>query len=97
MPNIRYTELAQDDLASLFQIIYADKPAIAIEFIDKLDIFIALLEDNPYMGIACKEKKIYQDCRVLIYEGYLIFYTIKSDEVIIIRILNAHHDYEDSL
>jgi len=94
MHNIRYTKLAEDDLASLFQIIYADKPNSAIDFIDKLDIFITLLEDNPYMGIACKKKNISQDCRVLIYENYLIFYTVSDDEVVIIRILNAHYDYE---
>jgi len=54
MHNIRYTKLAENDLASLFQIIYADKPNSAIDFIDRLDMFITLLEDNPYMGIACK-------------------------------------------
>jgi len=97
MHNIRYTKLAENDLASLFQIIYADKPDSAIDFLDKLDIFISLLEDNPYMGIACKEKKISQDCRVLIYEDYLIFYTVKNDEVVIIRILNSHHDYRNNL
>ena len=97
MHNIRYTRLAESDLASLFQLIYADKPHSAIEFIDKLDTFITLLEENPYMGIACKEKYISQDCRVLIYENYLIFYTVKEDEVVIVRILNAHNDYGDTL
>ena len=38
------------------------------------------------MGIACKEKHISQNCRVLIYENYLIFYTVEEDEVVIIRI-----------
>ena len=97
MHNIRYTKLAEDDLSSLFQLIYADKPNSAVDFIDKLDTFITLLEENPYMGIACKEKNISQDCRVLIYEEYLIFYTVKEDEVVIIRILNSHHDYENTL
>ena len=97
MHNIRYTKLAESDLASLFQLIYTDKPHSAIEFIDKLDTFITLLEENPYMGIACKEKHISQNCRVLIYENYLIFYTVKEDEVVIIRILNAHNDYADNL
>ncbi|MEA1880176.1 MAG: type II toxin-antitoxin system RelE/ParE family toxin [Campylobacterota bacterium] len=96
MHNIRYTKLAESDLASLFQVIYADKPNIAIEFIDKLDTFITLLEDNPYMGIACKEKNISQDCRVLIYEDYMIFYRLNNNEVVIIRILNTHYDYRAS-
>ena len=97
MYNIRYTELAEADLSSLFDIIYKDKPMFAIEFIDKLDRFIALLEENPLMGIECKYKKLDKDCRVLVYENYLIFYTVKEDEVVIIRILNVHNDYSNKL
>ena len=93
MHNIRYTELAEADLFELFQSIYADKPMAAVEYVDRLDKFIALLEDNPYMGVACKQKNIDRDCRVLIYENYLIFYTVQKDEVVIIRILNAHNSY----
>jgi plasmid stabilization system protein ParE len=97
MYNIRYTELAEADLSSLFDIIYKDKPMFVIEFIDKLDRFIALLEENPFMGIECKYKKLDKDCRVLVYENYLIFYTVKEDEVVIIRILNVHNDYSNKL
>ncbi|HFQ61181.1 MAG TPA: type II toxin-antitoxin system RelE/ParE family toxin [Epsilonproteobacteria bacterium] len=97
MYNIRYTELAEADLAELFQLIYEDKPMSAIEYIDKLDIFITLLEDNPYMGIECKQKKIDKDCRVLVYENYLIFYIVKQEEIVIIRILNAHNSYTDKI
>ena len=97
MYNIRYTKLAEADLGELFQLIYADKPMAAVEYIDKFDKFITLLEENPFMGIECKYKKIDRDCRVLVYENYLIFYTVKKEEVIILRILNAHHDYKDKL
>jgi len=97
MHNIRYTKLAENDLAELFQIIYQDKPNIAIDFLDKLDTFITLLEDNPYMGIDCKEKNIHQDCRVLVYQNYLIFYTFKNDEIVISRILNVHNNYSGTV
>lgn len=97
MYNIRYTQLAESDLSRLFQLIHEDKPIVAIEFIDKLDKFIGLLEQNPFMGIECKTKKIDKDCRVLVYEMYLIFYTVKEQEIVIIRILNAHNDYNQNL
>ena len=97
MYNIRYTELAEADLNGLFHIIYEDKPMSAIEYIDKFDKFITLLEENPFMGIECKHKKIDKDCRVLVYENYLIFYTVKQEEIVIIRILNAHNDYNDKI
>ena len=70
---------------------------VAIEYIDKFDTFITLLEENPFMGIECKYKKIDKECRVLVYENNLIFYAVKQEEVIILRILNAHHDYGDKL
>lgn len=97
MYNIRYTKLAEADLAELFQRIYADKPMAAIEYIDKFDTFITLLEENPLMGVECKHKKIDKECRVLVYENYLIFYTVKEIEVVIVRILNAHNDYIDKI
>ncbi len=97
MYNIKYTELAEADLSDLFSIIYDDKPAVAIKYIDKLDKFIKLLEENPFMGVECKHKKIDRECRILIYENYLIFYTVQEEEVIIIRILNVHHDYGNKL
>ena len=93
MHNIRYTELAEDDLSDLFSIIYKDKPTDALEYIDKLENFIGLLEDNPFMGIECIKKHINRDCRVLIYENYLIFYTVGIDEILIIRVLNVHTEY----
>jgi plasmid stabilization system protein ParE len=97
MYNIRYTKLAEADLGELFQLIYADKPMAAISYIDKFDKFITLLEENPFMGIECKYKKIDKECRVLVYENYLIFYAVKQEEVSILRILNAHYDYEDKV
>lgn len=97
MYNIRYTELAEADLTEIFHLIYADKPVSAIEYIDKFDKFITLLEDNPFMGIECKHKKIDRNCRVLVYENYLIFYTVNQEEIVIIRILNAHNDYNDKI
>lgn len=97
MFNIRYAELAEADLSELFHIIYEDKPISAIEYIDRFDKFITLLEDNPFMGIECKRKKIDRDCQVLVYENYLIFYTVKKEEIVIIRILNAHNDFNDKI
>jgi len=97
MYSIRYTELAEADLGELFRLIYNDKPMTAIEYIDKFDTFIILLEENPFIGIEYRHKKIDRDCRVLVYENYLIFYTVAREEVVIIRILNAHNDYNDKL
>jgi len=43
MLEIQYSELAEQDLYSIFKIISEDKPSIAVEYIDKLEATIELL------------------------------------------------------
>ena len=93
MNNLKYSQLAKEDLFSIFEAISKDKPSVAIEYITKLEVYIELLETNPMMGIECKNKNINQDCRILVYGNYLIFYTIKNTDINIIRILNSRTDY----
>ena len=93
MHNIKYSKIAKDDLFNIFDIIYQDKPSVAIEYIFKLEEYIELLESNPKMGIECKYKNINKDCRILIYENYLIFYKINNNDINIMRILNSRINY----
>jgi len=93
MYNIRYKKLANEDLISIFDMIYEDKPSVAFEYILKFENQIELLSNNPKLGIECKYKNINKDCRVLIFENYLIFYQVTQDEIIIIRILNSRVNY----
>ena len=64
------------------------------EYINKLKAYIELLQSNPQMGVECKNKNINQDCRILIYGNYLIFYTIDSSNVNIKRILSSRTNYK---
>jgi plasmid stabilization system protein ParE len=73
MHNILYTLLAEEDLFNLFEIISKDKPTVAVEYIVKLEKHIELLQKNSELGLECKNKNINKDCRILIYEDYLIF------------------------
>lgn len=97
MYNILYTLLAEDDLLNLFETIAEDKPSAAIEYITKLEKHIELLQDNPQLGLKCKNKNINKDCRILVYEGNLIFYTFNNDEILIIRILNSRINYKEKI
>ena len=97
MHNIRYTQLAKDDLFNIFEIIASDKPSVAVDYISKLEEYIELLESNSKMGVECKKKNINQNCRVLIYQNYLIFYRIQKDEIHILRVLNSKRDYKTML
>ena len=94
MYNISYTQLAQEDLFKLFELITEDKPTVAVEYITKLEKYIELLQINPELGLVCKNKNINKDCRILIYDDYLIFYRINNDDnILIIRILNSKINY----
>ena len=94
MYNISYTQLAQEDLFKLFELITEDKPTVAVEYITKLEKYIELLQTNPELGLECKSKNINKDCRILIYDDYLIFYRINNDDnILIIRILNSKINY----
>lgn len=93
MYSIYFTELAKQDLFSIFELISKDKPSVAIEYIDKLESNIELLTTNPKLGIECKNRNIDKDCRILIFENYLIFYRIVANYIHIGRILNSRQDY----
>ena len=58
MLEIKYTKTAFNDLDKIFKLIFEDKKNVAIEYINKLRKYIKLLEENPYMGVDCKNKNI---------------------------------------
>ena len=89
MLEIKYTKTAFNDLDKIFKLIFEDKKNIAIEYINKLRIYIKLLEENPYMGVDCKNKKINKKCRIIIFESYNIYYSIEKDYIKILKIINA--------
>lgn len=89
MLQIRYTQKAKNDLDGIFANIFQDKQDTAVEYVYKIREFITLLQSNPLMGVECKYKGFNRDCRVLIFENYLIQYKVFDDYVSIIRIRNS--------
>ena len=89
MLEIKYTKTAFNDLDKIFKLIFEDKKNIAIEYINKLRKYIKLLEENPYMGVDCKNKNINKKCRIIIFENYNIYYSIEKDYIKILKIINA--------
>lgn len=93
MYSIKFSEIANQDLIDIFDLIAKDKPSVAVDYIDKLEAMIDLLLDNPRLGVECKNKNINKNCRILVFENYLIFYKIIDNEIQIARILNSRVDY----
>ncbi|MEA3554822.1 MAG: type II toxin-antitoxin system RelE/ParE family toxin [Campylobacterota bacterium] len=97
MHNLKYSKLAKEDLFNILEVITNDKPMSALEYISKLKSYIELLQSNPQMGIECKNKSINQNCRILIYGNYLIFYKIQNNNIDIVRVLSSRTNYKKAL
>jgi len=91
--HIKYSEQAVIDIESIINYIAQDNINRALSYINYLKNRIELLTSSPYMGIECKYKKIYKDCRIYIIDFYLIFYSIKNNHIVIRRILHGTTNY----
>jgi len=92
--QIRYSEQSILDLNSIIEYISKDSINRALSYTDFLKTKIELLTTSPYIGVECKHKKVYQDCRIFIVDSYLIFYTVKENTIIIRRVLHSALDYK---
>lgn len=93
--QIDYSNQSVEDLSKISEHIAEDSENRAIQFLKKLKTKIEMLLHFPYMGIECQSKNIHKDCRVMIFESYLIFYTIKKESIRINRILHHSVNYQE--
>ncbi len=90
---IKYAEQSILDLNAIIEYISKDSVRRALSYADFLKTKIELLISSPYIGVECRHKKVYQDCRVYIVDSYLVFYTVQESTIIIRRILNSAVNY----
>lgn len=94
---ISYTDLSVEDLNAIAEHISKDSFTRAFDFLTKLRKKITLLSTFPQMGVACKTKGIDQNCRIMIVESYLVFYSITEKAIHINRILHCSINYQEQL
>ena len=94
-----YTCKAEDDLDSIFDYIAENSAENALNYINRVQSAIENLLTSPYMGVSCRSKGIDRDCRILIFENFLIFYQVNEadNEITILRILHGSRKYQDLL
>ncbi|MGE4456507.1 MAG: type II toxin-antitoxin system RelE/ParE family toxin [Arcobacteraceae bacterium] len=90
---IKYSEQSILDLNAIIEYISKDSVRRALSYADFLKTKIEILISSPYIGVECRHKKVYQDCRVYIVDSYLVFYTVQESTIIIRRILNSAVNY----
>ena len=91
--ELKYSEDALDDLEQILDFIAEDSSERALAFIERLKSSIELLITFPGLGVSCQSKGILEDCRVMIFESYLIFYTVLKENILVLSIINAAKDY----
>ncbi len=94
--QIDYSDQSIDDLSKIGEYIAKDSKSRAVQYLIKLKTKIELLIHFPYMGVECQSKNIHEDCRVMIFESYLIFYTIKKESIRINRIFHHSVNYQEN-
>ena len=91
--ELRYSEDALDDLDQILDFIAEDSSERALAFIERLKSSIELLITFPGLGVSCQSKGIKENCRVMIFESYLIFYTVSEENILVLSIINVAKDY----
>lgn len=91
--ELKYSKDALDDLDQIVEFIAKDSPSRALSFIDRLKSNIELLIIFPSLGVSCQSKGLLEDCRVMIFESYLIFYSVSEKNILVLSIINAAEDY----
>lgn len=94
--QINYSDQSIDDLSKIGEYIAKDSKSRAVQYLKKLKTKIELLIHFPLIGMECQSKGIYEDCRVMIFESYLIFYTINKDSIRINRIFHHTVNYQEN-
>lgn len=93
--EIRYLKTAVEDLEEIFDYILKDSPSAAASILDRFDSSIAMLADNPEIGVVPKDERLSKlGYRILIVDKYLIFYVIKGTSIQIRRIIHGARQYE---
>ena len=95
--HLEYSERSIDDLDNIIEYIAKDGEIRALQYIDKIKSKIEILVHSPSIGVSCKTKNINQNCRILIFEHYLIFYIIKENSIHIKRVLHGSVNYVDAI
>ncbi len=93
--KIKLSPLAEQDLIDIWYYISLDNQEMAIDFVEKLRQRILTLTDFPLSGT--KREDIKKGLRLLIFKKYNIFYSVKTDFIFIVRVLQKSRKIKNLL
>lgn len=71
---------------------------IALNYLDKLEYGIGLLEEQPYCGVQARHPSLKRmGFRVLIVAKHLVFYKVREHDftVVVYAVIDSRRDYTD--
>jgi addiction module RelE/StbE family toxin len=93
--QIKWTELALDDLEGIQAYIYKDSIFYAKQFIERLFETVSNLKDFPELGRRIPEAEERKDVRELIFQGYRIIYLTQTKNISIITVIHGSRNLSD--
>ncbi|WP_182419993.1 type II toxin-antitoxin system RelE/ParE family toxin [Bartonella sp. HY038] len=93
---IEFTQEAQNDLEKIADYIASDNPKRAYSFVQEIRAKCENIASIP-RGFPLVSRYEHLNIRRCIFGNYLIFYRIKEDTILIIRIIHGASDYTNIL
>ncbi|MEA1959902.1 MAG: type II toxin-antitoxin system RelE/ParE family toxin [Bacillota bacterium] len=92
--KIKILQIAREDIGEIYFYIAADSPKSALTMTDKIIDKIDTLAKFPFIGKIVPDNELAkQEYRMLIINGYIAFYKVINDEVVVYRVLYGMRDY----
>jgi len=91
---VRYLRLAEEDLYEIYDYLAGDDPGAAAAFLEELDARIGRLAAHPELGPRVREERLSElGYRRLVIGGYLAFYKVEEDGILVHRVLHGARDW----
>ena len=94
--QIKWTELALDDLEAIQAYISKDSIFYAKQFIERIFETVSKLKDFPEIGRRVPEAEERKDVRELVFQGYRIIYLIQTRNISIITVIHGSRNLTDT-
>jgi toxin ParE1/3/4 len=88
--QIKWTNLASEDLEAIQDYIHAENPVVAKEFISDLLQKIERLKEFPLLG---SPGVIPLTRKLVIHKNYVVHYMKEDDAIFIVRLLHARRKF----
>jgi plasmid stabilization system protein ParE len=90
---VRLLSIAEQDLEDLLSYVAAENARAATELLDQIEARLVALQSHPFAGRVPHNPKLTAlGYRVLVIDNYLVFYKVKSNVVLVYRILHGARD-----